>query len=91
MSFFLNLFEPLSEEKAVRSLRIDRVTEKNQKQWKILIEKIGRFNWRLGLDAEREQHHCAFIRLPTGMRSFLSSATCGIQASTGARRWMKEP
>ena len=33
---------PLSEEKAVRSLRIDRVTEKNQKNEKVLTDKTGR-------------------------------------------------
>jgi hypothetical protein len=36
-----HLFNRLSEEKAIRSLRIDRVTEKNQKKWKLLIEKTG--------------------------------------------------
>jgi hypothetical protein len=35
-------FNPLSEEKAVRSLRIDIVTEKNQKNEKLLTEKTGR-------------------------------------------------
>jgi hypothetical protein len=39
-------------------------SRKNLKEWIYLFGKIGRFNWRLGLDAEREQHHCAFIRLP---------------------------
>src|SRR4030095_2792903 len=37
-------FHPLAEEKAVRSLRIDRVTEKNQKNEKLLTEKTGRFS-----------------------------------------------
>src|SRR5262249_13462459 len=36
-------FNPLSEEKAVRSLRIDIVTEKNQKNEKLLTDKTGRF------------------------------------------------
>jgi len=36
---------PLSEEKAIRSLRSDRVTEKNQKKWKLLPEKKGRLKW----------------------------------------------
>jgi len=51
--------QPLSEEKAVRGFIIDIVTEKNQKKEKVLAEKTGRLIWRLGLDAEREQHHCA--------------------------------
>ena len=34
-------FNSLSEEKAIRSLRIDIVTEKNQKKWKILTGKTG--------------------------------------------------
>src|SRR4030095_9929890 len=36
---------PLSEEKAIRSLRIDIVTEKNQTKWKLLTGKNGRLNW----------------------------------------------
>ena len=35
-------FNPLSEQKAVRSLHIDRVTEKNRKKWKLLTGKKGR-------------------------------------------------
>jgi hypothetical protein len=34
---------PLSKEKAVRSLFIDIDTEKNQKKWKLLTGKTGRF------------------------------------------------
>jgi hypothetical protein len=42
----------------------------------------------VGIDlAKSVNNRGAFIRrLPTGMRSFLSSATCGIQTSIGARR-----
>ena len=38
-------FNPRSEEKAVRSLRIDIVTEKNQKNEKLLTDKTGRLMW----------------------------------------------
>src|SRR5207245_9598310 len=37
---------PLSEEKAVRSLRIDIVTQKTRKKWKLLREKKGRLSRR---------------------------------------------
>jgi hypothetical protein len=42
---------PLSEQKVFRGFIIDRVDKKNQKQWKLLIGKTGRFGQKSSADA----------------------------------------
>jgi hypothetical protein len=68
-------FNPLSEEKAVRSLHIDRVTEKNQKQWKLWIAKTGRFYQKSSADACE-----AWSRKPHLQLSWIQYCAKGIQS-----------